>query len=441
MTSEGPYPPGYEPADGLPYGRGSDDQSEWQPRPAAGQVPEQSRGSGPGSESPLTDRTSVFGAPPGSSAGPAGSWPGAFQPAGSPPEGAPGWQHGADRLSQPTMPGGIYGQPGQVRTPDQSPSRPAAGPGVYGSSRAAQSGPYPTGDPYDQPTVRAPSAPQDGRSPAPYIPPESATRIPSTPTTYGSATPGLYGSPARSGEAPASGGSPWGDGTGHPGGGRDSYAGSDRSTGYGTPVPGARDGYGTPGTGARDGFGGQPGHGGPGSYGGSATYGDQGSYGGPATYGGPASYGGSANYGRSETYGGSAGFGGPTGSDGPGGFASYGGQRVELGQRGEAPPIEAEGRKSRRGLVIGLTVAVVLVVVLGAVAIVLSMSKGDSYAVGSCVKKSGDKAVSATCTDADAYKITSKVDSSTKCPDQSQPYVVIKHPGSTDDVLCLKPMH
>jgi hypothetical protein len=123
----------------------------------------------------------------------------------------------------------------------------------------------------------------------------------------------------------------------------------------------------------------------------------------------------------------------PPGSDQP-----YGGSG---GPTYGAPPAE----KSRRGLVIGIVVAAVVVVILGAVGAYLAFSGGgggsSNYSVGSCVKHSGDQATSVDCSASDAYKITSTVDSPTKCPDQSQPYVILQRSGAADQVLCLKPAH
>ena len=99
--------------------------------------------------------------------------------------------------------------------------------------------------------------------------------------------------------------------------------------------------------------------------------------------------------------------------------------------------------KSRRGLIIGLAIAGVVLVALAAVAIVASMSgdKSGNYAVGQCVKQSGDKATNVSCSESGAYSIVSKVDSPSKCSDQGQPYVLLQQRGVADQVLCLKPAH
>lgn len=104
----------------------------------------------------------------------------------------------------------------------------------------------------------------------------------------------------------------------------------------------------------------------------------------------------------------------------------------------EAPP------KSRRGLIIGIVVAAVVVLALAGGGIFMFLNKTStnaSFAVNSCVKKSDDKAVAVACTENGAYQIVSKVDTIDKCPDKGQPYVVLSESGKSDQVLCLKPAH
>jgi hypothetical protein len=119
-------------------------------------------------------------------------------------------------------------------------------------------------------------------------------------------------------------------------------------------------------------------------------------------------------------------------------MARFGPNSQDEPDAGGEPP-----RKSRRGLVIGLAIAGVVIIALAAIAVVVSMSgnKSSDYAVGSCVKQSGDKAASVSCSDSGAYSVVSKTDSPTKCADQTQPYVVLQRSGSADEVLCLKPAH
>jgi len=109
--------------------------------------------------------------------------------------------------------------------------------------------------------------------------------------------------------------------------------------------------------------------------------------------------------------------------------------------RYDDPAIEGP-RKSKRGLIIGIVIAAVLVLALAGAGVFLLLnktSKSASFAVNSCVKKSDDKAIAASCGDAGAYQITSKVDTVDKCPDKGQPYVVLQESGKPDQVLCLKP--
>jgi hypothetical protein len=109
----------------------------------------------------------------------------------------------------------------------------------------------------------------------------------------------------------------------------------------------------------------------------------------------------------------------------------------ELDPGSQQPPA-----KNRRGLIIGLAIAAVVVVALVAVAVVVAMSGSkNDYAVGSCVKQDGDKAVATACSDSAAFSIVSNVDQPTKCADQTQPYVVLQRSGKAAEVLCLKPAH
>jgi hypothetical protein len=111
--------------------------------------------------------------------------------------------------------------------------------------------------------------------------------------------------------------------------------------------------------------------------------------------------------------------------------------------RYDDPAIEAP-RKSRRGLIIGIVVAAVVVLALAGAGVFIFLNKTSNaatFAVNSCVKKSDDKAVAVSCTETGAYQIVSKVDTVDKCPDKGQPYVVLAESGKSDQVLCLKPAH
>jgi hypothetical protein len=91
-------------------------------------------------------------------------------------------------------------------------------------------------------------------------------------------------------------------------------------------------------------------------------------------------------------------------------------------------------------LIIGLAVVAVLVILAAVGAVVTGFfSQSSSFAVGSCVKRSGDKAASANCSDANAFTVVSKVDKREDCPDLNQPFVVVDRRGGKTEVLCLRP--
>jgi hypothetical protein len=84
--------------------------------------------------------------------------------------------------------------------------------------------------------------------------------------------------------------------------------------------------------------------------------------------------------------------------------------------------------------------ALLLIVPLGIVWLT-TRSTGPSFEVGSCVRKSGNEAVAAQCTETGAFTVVSKVDSGSKCTDPAgQPYVVVAGDGGKDQILCLKPV-
>ena len=111
--------------------------------------------------------------------------------------------------------------------------------------------------------------------------------------------------------------------------------------------------------------------------------------------------------------------------------------------RYDDPAVDGAPTKSKRGLVIGVVVAAVLVLALVAGGVTWFLSRSSSsagdFAVNSCVKKSDTKAVDVSCSTDGAYQIVSKVETVDKCPDRNQPYVVLQEPGKSDQVLCLKP--
>src|SRR5436305_607484 len=114
------------------------------------------------------------------------------------------------------------------------------------------------------------------------------------------------------------------------------------------------------------------------------------------------------------------------------------------GYEPDDPPGAGVGRarsRGRRGLIIGVAVGVIVVLALGAVGVfyVLSAGSSNSFAVNSCVRKARDKAESVSCSTAGSFRVVSKVNTPTQCPDQGQPYVVLQQKGKSDQVLCLKP--
>jgi hypothetical protein len=104
-------------------------------------------------------------------------------------------------------------------------------------------------------------------------------------------------------------------------------------------------------------------------------------------------------------------------------------------QKPDSPP-----RKSRRGLIVGLVIAAVLAVMAAAGVVVTGyFNQSSSFAVGSCVRQDGNRARQASCSDANAFTVVAKVTKQEQCSDANQPYVVIERPGSTPEVLCLRP--
>jgi flagellar basal body-associated protein FliL len=95
--------------------------------------------------------------------------------------------------------------------------------------------------------------------------------------------------------------------------------------------------------------------------------------------------------------------------------------------------------KSRKGLLIGLVVAGVLVLLaaVGVVAVNV-LGSSSSYNVGSCVKQDGDEAKQVDCDESGAFSVVSKEARKEDCADTKQPFVLIERGGKTE-VLCLKP--
>jgi hypothetical protein len=106
-------------------------------------------------------------------------------------------------------------------------------------------------------------------------------------------------------------------------------------------------------------------------------------------------------------------------------------------------PTSAPPAKSKRGLIIGVVIATVVVLTLAGAGVTWFLSNNggsaNDFAVNSCVKKSDTKAVSVSCSTDDAYQIVSKVETVDRCQDKNQPFVVLQETGKPDQVLCLKP--
>jgi hypothetical protein len=103
-------------------------------------------------------------------------------------------------------------------------------------------------------------------------------------------------------------------------------------------------------------------------------------------------------------------------------------------------PDETDPAKRKKLLLILGVVGVIAVVALIVTGVALAMrGTGGTFAVGDCVKQSGSKAVKAGCGEASAFRVVSKVDKQSDCPDASQqPYVVLTKDGK-DQVFCLRP--
>jgi hypothetical protein len=161
----------------------------------------------------------------------------------------------------------------------------------------------------------------------------------------------------------------------------------------------------------------------------------------PATYGAPP-----ASSPPQPQYGGSYDRPAPMGQGGysPG---MYGQPAADPGQAGRGiqaswPEPEQAKPKSRRGLIITLIIAAVVVVVgIGGYVGWSLTNRGSDFKAGACVKQSGtDSVVLADCTAAGAYKITNIVDTENGCPDANQPTLVLtERVGGNRRWACLTP--
>jgi hypothetical protein len=93
---------------------------------------------------------------------------------------------------------------------------------------------------------------------------------------------------------------------------------------------------------------------------------------------------------------------------------------------------------------------VLLSVVIGAILLVgiaigivwlISRGSGSSFDVGAgdCVRRSGNTAVKASCSESGAYRVVSVADTRDQCADKSQPYVLNPTKDGKTQVLCLTP--
>jgi hypothetical protein len=142
--------------------------------------------------------------------------------------------------------------------------------------------------------------------------------------------------------------------------------------------------------------------------------------GGPGTYGTP-----NPGFPQSPTYG----QGGGQPGQPPGGWSPG---------PGDAP--EPPARRPRKGLIIGLIAAAILVVVGvgGYVGWSLTTQQGG-YEVGTCVKQEGTGAAVVDCGAEGAYRITSIEDSGDSCPDPNQPTLQLSGPVGSRSYACLEP--
>jgi hypothetical protein len=92
------------------------------------------------------------------------------------------------------------------------------------------------------------------------------------------------------------------------------------------------------------------------------------------------------------------------------------------------------------GLIVGLTLGVTWLIARGSHdGDTGNKSSSFSVKAGDCVKRNGNEAVTANCTDAGSFEVTAIVDTKDKCPDVNQPYVVNPTSDGRSQVLCLKP--
>jgi hypothetical protein len=92
-------------------------------------------------------------------------------------------------------------------------------------------------------------------------------------------------------------------------------------------------------------------------------------------------------------------------------------------------------------LIITVAIVAVLVVVgVGSYVGFALLRSNTDYSVGACVKPQGSGVVVVECSDAEAFEITSSVDSVTECQDASQPWLEVREPTGSTTYRCLAPV-
>jgi hypothetical protein len=101
---------------------------------------------------------------------------------------------------------------------------------------------------------------------------------------------------------------------------------------------------------------------------------------------------------------------------------------------------EPAARKPRKGLIIALIAAAILVVVgVGGYVGWSLTTQGGGFEVGTCVKQDGTGAAVVDCTAEGAYRITSIEDNENGCPDPNQPTLQLSGPVGSRSYACLVP--
>ena len=86
-------------------------------------------------------------------------------------------------------------------------------------------------------------------------------------------------------------------------------------------------------------------------------------------------------------------------------------------------------------LIVGLTLGVTWLIARGSD----DGGSGFSVSAGDCVKRDGNEAVTANCSDPGSFEVTAIKNTKEECPDPNQPYVVNPTDNGRSQVLCLKP--